>query len=201
MHSRPQSQSLSTDPPAPPRPNVPSLAAPPHAKRPRAPSDPFLDTPPLSHSYTSSSTQSFSGNTAVPLSASVSDTAVEPPSPVTPPAEIDDVFSAVAATQDYQYCETDEAYLRIWTSPNLPNLEILELLRVFPTFVSRRTFPRFQVSPHRPNDLEEGIDDDDQKEEIRVGTGRMWVSTQERSPGWEGGWWTQFKLWVRRLFC
>ncbi|KAL7420567.1 hypothetical protein Q5752_004518 [Cryptotrichosporon argae] len=35
---------------------------------------------------------------------------------------------------------------------------------------------------------------------VRSGTGRMWVGTEPRAPGWPGGAWFRFKRWWRRLF-
>ena len=198
MHSRSQSQPLYSKSPVPARrtnQDTPILA-----KLPRAPSDPFLDTTPVSRSFTSTITKSSSGNTAVPISASLSDT--DPPSPTTPLGEAYDIFPPPFVDNGFE--ETEQQYMRTWTSPNLPDPEVLELLKVFPTFISRRTLPRFPPRPppsRRLTDVEEGAEDDDPKNEIRVGTGQMWVSAQMRSEGWDGGWWVRFKLWWKRLFC
>ena len=196
-HTRSQSQPLRSKPPAPTHLN-PSTQDAPLAKRPRAPSDPFLDTPPLSRSY-SSSPRSI----AVPLSSSVSDTIEDPPSPITPPQEIDDIFNPQAAAA-YGSPEIDEELMRIWVSPDLPNLEILQLLKVFPAFVTRRATPRFPSDSshsHPLPDLEAGQDSSPGAGEIQIGTGKMWISTRLRTEGWEGNWWTKFKNWWRRLFC
>ncbi|TFY70306.1 hypothetical protein EVG20_g2700 [Dentipellis fragilis] len=197
IHSRSQSQPLSSKPPVPARRKAAPLATPTHAKRPRAPSDPFLDTPTPSRSYTSSTTQS-----TLPLSASPPDTVDDPPSPITPPAEADGSFRPMGMDYMYQQ-ESEEAYMRVWTSPDLSNPEVLELLKVFPTFISRRALPRFSESPasRRPNDIEEGQEASALKDEIRIGTGRMWVSARQRAGGWDGGWWARFVLWWKRIFC
>jgi hypothetical protein len=196
-HARSQSQPLRSKPLAPSRWNSSTQDAP-LAKRPRAPSDPFLDTPPLSHSY-SSSPRSI----AVPLSSSLSDTVEDPPSPTTPPQEIDDIFNPRPAAT-YGSAEIDEELMRIWVSPDLPNPEILQLLKVFPTFITRRATPRFpSESPHSHplSDLEAGQESSPGAGEIQIGTGKMWISTQPRVEGWEGNWWTKIKNWWHRLFC
>lgn len=168
------------------------------AKRPRAPSDPFLDTPALSRSYSSSP-----HSNTIPLSTSLSDTIEDSPSPSTPPQELEDIFNP-RATPPYGPQDIDEEYMRIWTSPDVTNPEFLQLLKVFPTFITRRATPRFpgSASNSRPQlDLEAGQELPVSVGEIRIGTGRMWVSALPRTEGWEGGWWTKFKNWWRGLFC
>lgn len=200
LHSRSQSQPLQskdTDSSA-----GTGEASRPPLKRMRAPSDPFLDTPDLSHSFNSSSTQSSSAQpSSLAPSKSPSEGIDEPPSPLTPPTEIDDLFPKVPP----DYRDEQKVYLRIWTSPDLANPELLALLKVFPTFISRRTLPRFSpaASSRRIPDVEEGgVDDADESENaIRAGTGRMWLSSRPRSGDWAGGWWSRFVLWWRRLFC
>ncbi|KAI0305451.1 hypothetical protein B0F90DRAFT_1666348 [Multifurca ochricompacta] len=195
-HTRSRSQPLRLKLPVPTHRNL-STQEGPLAKRPRAPSDPFLDTPALSHSYSSSPLSS-----AVPLSASLSDTIEDPPSPITPPQEIEDIFNP-RPTATYGPQEMDEESMRTWTSPDLTNPEILQLLKVFPTFITSRATPRFpkSASPNlRPSpDLEAG--QESSAAEIRIGTGKMWVSTRPRANGWEGNWWTKFKNWWHQLFC
>jgi hypothetical protein len=91
--------------------------------------------------------------------------------------------------------------MRTWTSPDLANPEILELLKLFPAFVSRRTLPRFPTpQPGRAADIEEGEDDNMEGKQIRFGTGSMWISVRQRSDGWEGNWWVRFVLWWKRVF-
>jgi hypothetical protein len=100
------------------------------------------------------------------------------------------------------YEDDDEQFLRIWTSPDLSNPEILQLLELFPSFVSRRPLPRFPVIPQsRHVDIEEGDDEGLDGRQLHFGTGAMWVSSKQRSDAWEGGWWTRFVMWWRRLFC
>lgn len=71
-HSRSQSQPLVTLLSVPPRPSKsPPITTTTHRKRARAPSDPFLDTPAVSASYSS--------NTSAQLSTSVSSTIDDPP--------------------------------------------------------------------------------------------------------------------------
>ena len=167
------------------------------AKRPRAPSDPFLDTPALSRSYSPSPRSS-----SIPLSTSFSDTIEDSSSPSTPPPqELEDILNPRSAAT-YGSQDLDEEYMRTWTSPDLTNPEILQLLKVFPTFITRRATPRFSdnVPDSRPTDLEAG-QGLASVGEIRIGTGRMWVGEQLRIRGWEGSWWTKFKNWWHQLFC
>jgi hypothetical protein len=94
--------------------------------------------------------------------------------------------------------------MRIWTSPDLSNPELLQLLKVFPTFITRRATPRFPDSASNsrpPPDIEIGPELSSPVGEIRIGTGRMWVSGQSRSEGWKESWWTKFKNWWHQLFC
>ena len=167
------------------------------AKRPRAPSDPFLDTPALSRSYSPSPRSS-----SIPLSTSHSDTIEDFSSLSTPVQELEDIFNPRPAVT-YGSQEIDEEYMRTWTSPDVTNPEILQLLKVFPTFITSRATPRFPNtgSVSRPTDLEAGQEDLAAVGEMRVGTGRMWVSEQLRTSGWEGSWWTKFKNWWHHLFC
>jgi hypothetical protein len=98
--------------------------------------------------------------------------------------------------------EEDEEYMRTWTSPaDLTNPELLQLLKLFPSFVSRRQLPRFPISDARLSDIEEGEDMAEEGRRIHFGTGSMWISSKDRVNGWGGGWWTRFLLWWRRLFC
>ncbi|EPQ57308.1 hypothetical protein GLOTRDRAFT_58576 [Gloeophyllum trabeum ATCC 11539] len=194
-HSRSQSQPLpSSAPTDTQRLPVPSVG---HVKRPRAPSDPFLDTPALSRSLASSASNSSCGTSGALLAAAPEQ---DPPSPASVPADTEDV--PVPSYGDYALNEDDEEeYLRTWTSPDLPNPEYLSLLKVFPSFITRRTLPRFPVTTGkgRPLDLEEG--EDEPRREVRCGTGIMWVSSKERCDGWKGSWWDRFVLWWRKIFC
>ncbi|KAJ7496090.1 hypothetical protein B0H11DRAFT_883840 [Mycena galericulata] len=155
----------------------------PQPKRARAPSDPFLDTPALSGSLSSSPASGTSALLVTP-------TTEEAPSP---PPNVDD--------QQNFFDDADEEFLRIWTSPDLPNPEFMDLLRVFPTFITRRALPRFPVVADTPRDIEEGFDVGGEARVLRFGTGTMRVSSLQRSDGWEGSWWTRFRLWWKQLFC
>ena len=192
IHSRSQSQPLSSDSSGPPRSHKAPIISTTQTKRQRAPSDPFLDTPALSTSYSS-------GNTTTHLSTSGSSTIDEPPSPCSP---IPDRVELLTSKNTGHECLDAEEYLRTWTAPDLFDPEYLSLLKVFPSFVMKHPLPRFPVmkAPRRPADLEEG-EDLDNEERIRVGTGTMWLGYKYRSPGWQGSWWTRFKLWIRRIFC
>ncbi|KAJ7187979.1 hypothetical protein C8R46DRAFT_1053238 [Mycena filopes] len=155
-------------------------------KRARAPSDPFLDTPAPSGSLSSS-----------PSSGSALLT--------TPPAEdapIPPIQSTAAfyADDPQNAFDEDDEFLRIWTSPDLPNPEFIDLLRVFPSFITRRALPRFPVVS-APKDLEEGLDVGGEGKVLRFGTGTMRVSSIPRSEDWEGGWWSRFCLWWKQVFC
>lgn len=161
-------------------------------KRARAPSDPFLDAP-QSRSLGSASHSPNSES----LLATASTEGDEPPSPIAPDG---DTSSPLLPDED-MFDNAEDQYLRIWTSPDLTNPEILHILEIFPAFVSRRPLPRFTVSAPRHADVEEGEDEGAEGRQIRFGTGSMWISSKERGDFWEGGWWSKFVMWWRRLFC
>lgn len=152
-------------------------------KRPRAPSDPFLDA-------ASGGSNSHSPNSDSILTASGQDT-VEPGF----------TLREVPQTDDTRFDEEEEHYLRVWTSPDLTNPELAQLIKLFPTFITRRPLPRFPSSNPRHLDIEEGEDDGTEGRTIRFGTGTIWVSSQQRGQGWEGGWWERFLFWWRKIFC
>ncbi|KAJ7268734.1 hypothetical protein B0H12DRAFT_1009839 [Mycena haematopus] len=158
-------------------------------KRARAPSDPFLDTPALSGSLSSSPSSATSALLVTP-------TTEETPLPNATPSPSK---STAAFYGDDPFDEDDE-FLRIWTAPDLPNPEYMDLLSVFPGFISRRALPRFPVVP-APKDIEEGLDVGGEGRLLRFGTGTMWVGAVPRADGWEGGWWTRFCLWWKQVFC
>lgn len=188
IHARSQSQPMPSDQ------RVFNGAPPIKPKRARAPSDPFLDTPAMSRSTTSYSSQS--ANTTALLSGSGHDGFDEPPSPI-----YEDHVSS-PPRGDFAFDDSEEDYMRVWTSPDLPDPELLELLKLFPSFVSRRPLPRFPPSSTRHADIEEGEGDDEGLEgkQIHFGTGSIWVSSKQRSD-WNEGWWSRFILWWRTLFC
>jgi hypothetical protein len=191
-HSRTQSQPLPSEHPRP-------RAAPPIIRRARAPSDPFLDTPALSHSIPTSSSQS-SGNTIALLSSTLEGD--EPPSPISLAPDGDNYIGSSARSSRNKSFEDDaeEAALRTWTSPNLSNPELHTLLSVFPAFVTRRTLPRFPVPARRQQDVEEIEEERGEGKEIQFGTGTMWVSSKLRTDGWSGSWWSRFVMWWRQTF-
>lgn len=173
-----------------PPPLYPDAQTPPSstvAKRARAPADPFSDTPPPSRSI---ATHSSFAATAVKLSEE----------PLSPTAAMGYDISKVLQMENSGDEDMEEEYMRIWTSPDLANPEILQLLGLFPSFVSRRILPRFQVTASRPTDIEGG-EDADGKIRVRFGTGSMWISSRQRGDGWNGSWWTRFVHWWKRLFC
>lgn len=185
IHSRSQSQPLSSGFKQPPPP--PSN----HSKRARAPSDPFLDTVTPSRSVATTSSHLSSATTAVGIAEELSSPTTAFGDDVTAPLQLETIGDD----------DVEGEYMRVWTSPDLTDPEILQLLALFPTFVSRRALPRFPVSNSpRPVDIEEG-EDADERQRVRFGTGSMWVSSKQRGDGWEGGWWTRFMLWWKRLFC
>lgn len=158
-------------------------------KRPRAPSDPFSDNSTLDPAaYTRPSGR------ISPAPYAVSDGGEGAPD--------DGELLLTPRFQQTTFDDSDKDYLRVWTAPDLSNPEFASLLKVFPTFITRRPLPRFPPSdPHRQPDIEEGDNERGEGKEIQFGTGSMWVSSKQRSDGFEGGWWTRFVLWLRRLFC
>jgi hypothetical protein len=192
VHARAQSQPLfSSSKTSVLPPMSPPIATTAFAKRPRAPSDPFLDAPPLPSSRspaTNSSTASNSQGSDLADDASIS---APPP---------DDVF--VSEAQQDPFFES-ESQMRIWRSPDITNPEYLALLKLFPAFVSGRPLPRFPVASFskRKPDIEEAEEPDEDVLSVRFGTGTITLGSQERSDGWQGKWWTRFVMWWRTLFC
>ncbi|KAJ2917750.1 hypothetical protein MD484_g2634, partial [Candolleomyces efflorescens] len=112
-------------------------------KRARAPSDPFLDASP-----------SVSRPTPSPSANTPTDT---PSSPFS--GYGDDIMGQLVGGDPTLDDDAQEEFMRTWSSPDLTNPEILELLKLFPSFVSRRPLPRFPTPPPRQPDIEEGEDD------------------------------------------
>ncbi|KAF7321693.1 hypothetical protein MKEN_00690700 [Mycena kentingensis (nom. inval.)] len=150
-------------------------------KRARAPSDPFLDTP-ASNSLSSSPS---SNDSALAL--------VDEPLPAQP--------ASANGYADDPLDEVDEEFLRIWTSPDLSNPEYVDLLKVFPAFITRRALPRFPAASGPPKDVEQGLNEDSEGKVLRFGTGSMWVGSIARSEGYEGSLWTRFIMWWKQVFC
>ncbi|KAK8858791.1 hypothetical protein IAR55_003021 [Kwoniella newhampshirensis] len=110
---------------------------------------------------------------------------------------------------------------RLWVFPaHISDQEAESLMSLFPRFITRKADVRFPiVRPGRGvKAMEEarweaiavGVNDqairvpkvevEDEEGVVRCGTGRMWVGTEPRSSGWQGGGWFRFKRWWRRLF-
>jgi len=93
---------------------------------------------------------------------------------------------------------------RLWMTPDLSNPEITALLRLFPPSITRGAVPRFTGGkpPDGEADLEAGVGmEGDERECVRFGTGRMWLSGMERGGGWQGSAWDRFVEWWRKVFC
>lgn len=153
-------------------------------KRTRAPSDPFLDTPILSRSVGSSSSNT--------TSLSASDNSEEPLNPV-----LSLIEETIGPRAEPPCDDSEEEYLRTWTSPDLTNPQYLNLVKVFPSHITRRALPYFST-PKSSSDLEAGLAAEGKQ--VRCSTGTLRVNSMQRSDGWDGGWWTRFVLWWRRLF-
>ena len=171
--------------------STPSISTKTLAKRPRAPSDPFLDTPPLSRSLATASSASQIGDPpGTPDDVSVNN------------IPTDDVLQNLSPSRRGVFPEI-EAQSRIWTVPDLTNPEYSSLLRLFPPFVSAKTLPRFPApskSKRKPG-IEEGGEPMDEPFEIRFGTGMIRLNGPHRTGQWRGGWWARFTSWCKTLFC
>ncbi|KAG6880211.1 hypothetical protein C0992_003875 [Termitomyces sp. T32_za158] len=168
VHSR--SQTPSDRKPA----KISSISSTVQQKRARAPSDPFLDTPAFSRSVASASSHSSAGTTRPLLDGS------------TPDGLFSYEDNVTSVTKDDDFSGGDEDYMRIWTSADLTNPELLELLGLFPAFVSRRPLPRFSRPNLRHHDIEEGEDEDSEGKRIQFGTGTIWISSKPRNDCWKG---------------
>ena len=188
-HSRVQSQPVPSQPLLYHPGSPPPISTKTLAKRPRAPSDPFLDTPPLSRSLATSSSASQIGDSpATPDDGSVNNIPADPQN-LSPSRR--DAFPEV------------EAQSRIWTAPDLMNPEYASLLRIFPSFISAKALPRFPApsKSKRKQDVEEGEEQTEEPFEIRFGTGMIRLGGPERTGQWRGGWWSRFTTWCKTLFC
>jgi len=116
-----------------------------------------------------------------------------------------------------------EPHMRIWTVPSyLGNPEIAQILSVFPTNITSGSVPRFRGSSSAKSsktrqsgsirsrrgqadlDLEAQGDEEeplDEREYLRHGTGRLFISHLERDEGWRGSMWERLRSWWRRVFC
>jgi len=106
--------------------------------------------------------------------------------------------------QDNGYDKLDEQNLRVWVTPDLSNPELLSLISLFPTSITRREVPLFKPPgvKGRKRDLEAGLGEDEEKVEINCGTGRMWIGTTERSLStMKGSLWDRFISWWHSIFC
>jgi hypothetical protein len=189
-HARAQSHTMFSSTNSRPS-KPPTICTTTYSKRPRAPSDPFLDVTPLPSSQ----------SPIVTSSMTLSDPASDQVDENTPHAD-DEVLGAEPARQD-PFSEHD-SQMRVWTSPDMPNPEYISLLNVFPSSVTGRSLPRFPLSrlSNRKADIEEGeLGSPEGVFTIRYGTGSISLSAQERSDGWQGSWWTRFIMWCRTLFC
>lgn len=188
-HARAISQPLQTNHPHQTRRSSITTTTTVKAKRPRAPSDPFSDNSTLDPT---DYVRSFGRISPAPDAAN--DGGED--------AANDGDLLLRTCVERSTFEESDKDHLRVWTVPDLPNPEFVSLLKVFPTFITRRPLPRFPPSdPHRQPDIEEGDNERGEGKEIQFGTGSMWVSSRQREDGFEGGWWTRFVLWLRRLLC
>ncbi|KAF8637989.1 hypothetical protein AX16_010621 [Volvariella volvacea WC 439] len=187
-NGRPLSQSFI--PPKPPAASVPP-------NRSRAPSDPFAEGTATPGSSTINSSNGNTPNTSADSSSipphSAASVQTGRRSTVIDPLAF---LRGVSAVED----EEEEEYLRIWTAPDLTNPEYLDLLKLFPAIVTQGTLPRFPTTLSRA-DIEDGDEDGHEARSITRGTGTMWVGPRGRTDGWEGGWWTRFVSWWRRMFC
>lgn len=174
-HIRSQSQPLSS---------APTAVRP---KRLRAPSDPFLDTPALSRSVATASSQS-SG-------------LIEPTSPLG--STFEDLTPRVQPRRlsrpDLSIDDLEDVSLRTWIAPDLSDVELFCLLKLFPPFVAKQIVPRFP--PAKLADVEQGLAGDSVEErQVKCGTGVIWMGPRQRSEGWRISWWTRLALWFKRTF-
>jgi hypothetical protein len=132
-------------------------------------------------------------------------------------------LSSSPTPSDDDDCEAEEADLnaarfRVWVFPaRISDEEAEALMAAFPRYL-KRPDARLPLARRRLKDLElasepwhtltvEGVavsfprvEAEDEAGVVRSGTGRMWVGTEERAPGWIGGRWFRFKRWWRRVF-
>lgn len=176
--------------------------------RPRSPSDPFLDTPTLSHSI--GSTISGSPPTLGSNNNNEnSNTRTENDRLTELPANFRQQQARAQAQGKSASFDSDEdnegPFMRVWTVSDLSNPELQTLISLFPDFIARHALPRFplvEAGKRYTRDVEAGLNAAGEGEhtEVSCGTGRILVGRKMRSYGWQGSWWQRFTGWWRRLF-
>jgi hypothetical protein len=175
-------------------------------QRVRDSSDPFTDD--LSEPPTSHPPQTYANDQTTELSP-----AKTPPPALLSPAKSPTTlsfFNTMMQTNSTHHAldRLEEPQLRVWLTPDLSNSEYTTLSSLFPSSVTGRTFPRFRPSTQslqgrrKEHDLEEDFgDEEDERGQVKCGTGRMWIGDQERTGLWKGGWWSRLVGWLRSTFC
>ncbi len=81
-------------------------------------------------------------------------------------------------------------------------------MRLFPSFIVQRSAGRFPTNdvaePNKGSErmLEEGrgAGEEGTERDVKLGTGRMWVSVIEREDRWRGGFWDRVLQWFKNIF-
>lgn len=163
----------------------PSFSSKKKPRRIRAPSDPFLDTPSMARSGSSSYTTMTSSTL---YSEGVGE---------------EDLKLYLDSGSREQREEAEEGpSLRIWVAPDLTNPEVGELVLLFPVFVRKKAVGRLAVRKGRSEvggrDEEEGLGMDGEIESegrrVSCGTGRLWAGAVIREGKWENSWWRRMML-------
>lgn len=174
--------------------------------RPRSPSDPFLDTPTLSHSIGSTvsgspPTLGSNNNNENNITSTANDRLTELPATFRQQQAQGGKSTSLDSDED-----NEGPFLRVWTVSDLSNPELQALISLFPDFIARHALPRFPLvleaaGKRYTRDIEAGLNAaGGEHTEVSCGTGRILVGRKVRSYGWQGSWWQRFTGWWRRLF-
>lgn len=166
------------------------------AKRSRAPSDPFIDTPQSPRTVLAS--QKALVATQPPVTAA----ALSSEELLAPLVSQSDVQRTVTIKEYKLDSNSQDNFIRVWTAPSIPNPELLSLIALFPSFVSLRPLPRFSPPGRsRPADLEQGEELNQGRGEVRYGTGLLRLGPLQRADGWQGSLWERFLTWFKQILC
>src|SRR5258708_30025435 len=173
----------------------------PSSSRGRAPSNPFLDPskshPSLNNAQLEALTTPSTADTPLIPRLSSHPTVVQPS------------LSGSTMQSANSSSLLNEPQLRTWIfPPSVANPEIHKLMRLFPSFIVQRSAGRFPTNdvaePNKGSErmLEEGrgAGEEGTERDVKLGTGRMWVSVIEREDRWRGGFWDRVLQWFKNIF-
>ena len=77
------------------------------------------------------------------------------------PIDRDHSTTPLMGKSAFEDADDEGEYMHIWTSPDLSNPELIQLLKLFPTFILRWPLPHFPTTSGCHPDIEQGDDEGD----------------------------------------